>query len=594
MIATTRRWFRRNRANLAIGAGLLGAGYLAGQYVLNKVSEARQRMSDDRIAKENLRRRFEQNQEDCTFTVLALLPTIRDEISEQLPVEQITSELQQKKAERLAKSIAGTSDIGSADFPSGPPSVGDEDGRSMSSFKSESYVHASQMGESSVGVGDGLAHVPHRSKKSKVQLWNDMKIASITRAFTLLYSLALLTLLTRIQLNLLGRRNYLSSVVSLASPPKPGSRISLENNDDDNYEHAYGNDFETNRKYLTFSWWLLHRGCKEVMNKVMLAVKEVFGPLNPREDITLERLSELTLEVRKKVEGATEEERRESKWLSFLLPPRDQEEFVLQESGMSTSPASPAPADLVIPSSTAESPSLRRLLDETADLIDSPPFMHVFTLLLDAGFSRLIDDKISQQAYKIPPVSASDARVQEIVGSDVRVKLANSLAVFCRQAHAIGAGNGGLGTEMGVGGGNEYLATMESVRDLEAFAAVVYSSNFEFEAAEAGSMEPNGSAEASADPKIETSRGDQQQQQQQQQEQKQEQELVTETVTETKLETLAQPEDALSLDQVPNSGEDVAGEASLVSGAESSLETAWGRALAKEDGIKLEPDEAST
>lgn len=45
------------------------------------------------------------------------------------------------------------------------------------------------------------------------------------------------------------------------------------------------------------------------MEAVVQAVKEVFGPLNPREDITLQRLSELTVEVRKKVEGATEEER---------------------------------------------------------------------------------------------------------------------------------------------------------------------------------------------------------------------------------------------------------------------------------------------
>lgn len=52
MIATTRRWFRRNRTNFAIGAGVLGAGYLAGQYVLGKLGEARQRMSEERIAKE--------------------------------------------------------------------------------------------------------------------------------------------------------------------------------------------------------------------------------------------------------------------------------------------------------------------------------------------------------------------------------------------------------------------------------------------------------------------------------------------------------------------------------------------------------------
>ena len=46
------------------------------------------------------------------------------------------------------------------------------------------------------------------------------------------------------------------------------------------------------------------------MGKVETAVKEVFGPLNPREDISLERLSSLILEVRRNVEGATPEERR--------------------------------------------------------------------------------------------------------------------------------------------------------------------------------------------------------------------------------------------------------------------------------------------
>lgn len=100
--------------------------------------------------------------------------------------------------------------------------------------------------------------------------------------------------------------------MSLAAPQPTteGSRINLENNDDDNFEQAYGNDFETNRRYLSLSWWLLHKGCIDLIEKVRVAVKDVFGLVNPREEMTLERLSELTLEVRKRVEGATEEERR--------------------------------------------------------------------------------------------------------------------------------------------------------------------------------------------------------------------------------------------------------------------------------------------
>lgn len=494
MIASTRRWLRRNRTNFAIGAGVLGAGYLAGQYILGKVSEARQRMSDDRIAKENLRRRFEQNQEDCTFTILAILPTATENILEALPVEQTLSELQKQKAERLSRI-------------------------------SESYVHASQIGDSSSGNGegggDGVPQASSRQKKTKLQLWNEMKISSIARAFTLIYTLSLLTLLTRIQLNLLGRRNYLASVVSLASPPTHESRINLENNDDDNFEHAYGNDFETNRRYLSFSWWLLHRGCLDIMDKVTTAVKEVFGRIDPREEITLEKLSELTLEVRKKVEGGTDEQRRTCKWLPYLLPGPDQEDYVLQESGMATASTT-----------TPASPSLRRLLDETSDLIDSPAFTHVLTLLLDSAFSLLIDNKIAALSYKIPPTSASTARVQEIVGADAKAKVANSLAVFCRQAHSIGSGMS-----------NEYLAAMENVRDLEAFAAVVYSSNFEFETPEA----------SAGDLGVDRSK-------------------------------FSRPSTAGAADKSSDS-EGADGETTFVN-AESGFESAWGKALAKEDGKK--------
>ncbi|KAN0103124.1 Peroxin-3 [Hyaloscypha variabilis] len=469
MISATRRWLKRNRTPVAIGFGLIGAGYVATQYVLGKISDARERMSSDRIARENLRRRFEQNQEDCTFTVLALLPTATDNIIHELETERITYELQQQKAAKLAR----IGEINPSELGSGPPSVTDDDGRSMASLQSESGVHASQIGIPSASVvGEGPqdgGQQAQKARKSKLQLWNDLKISSITRAFTLIYTLALLTLLTRIQLNLLGRRSYLSSVVSLATGGMEQSTISLENHDDDNPDQAYGNDFDTNRRYLTFSWWLLHRGWREVMLKVEAAVKEVFGGLSPRDDISMQKFSELTLEVRKRVEGATEAERQASRWLQYLLPPKEEEEFVLKESGM-TKESSPSGS---ISISSSDATPLRRLLDETSDLIDSPPFSHVLTLLLDAGYSTLVDQKLAQQAYKIPPTSdipdLDAPRITEVV--DVKpVKLPIVLAILTRQAHSIGNGVP-----------NEYLQSMEQVRDLEAFAAVVYSSNWENE-----------------------------------------------------------------------------------------------------------------
>lgn len=332
----------------------------------------------------------------------------------------------------------------------------------------------------------------------------------MTRSFTLLYTLSLLTLLTRIQLNLLGRRNYLSSVISLASPRSDGSGISLENHDEDTAGQAFGNDFETNRKYLTFSWWLLHRGYKDIMTKVEAAVKEVFGSVNPREDISLTRLSDMTLSVRKLVEGATEEGRRSMKWLPYLLPPRDQESYVLSESGVIPSAQqTTSVSSSTTTTTTSGADPLRRLLDETSDLIDSPNFTHVNTLLLNALFSHLIDSKVASQAFKpaSPPPSTQPAPTADptspgslnlpsplartgpslnaidsaatitpaLMGlPDPKSKFANVLAVLTRQAHSIGNGTNPP---------NEYLGALEEVRELEAFAAVVYSSNFELEGA---------------------------------------------------------------------------------------------------------------
>ncbi|KAK4869482.1 hypothetical protein LT330_005864 [Penicillium expansum] len=465
MIGATRRWFQRNRKGLAIGAGVIGAGYLAGQYVLSKISEARERMSSDRIARENLRRRFEQNQTDCTYTVLALLPTAAENIIDALPVEELTKELQQKRAERLARLNAG--EATGSDLSSVSPSLPDDDRRSLSSFQSEGFVHASQVGDSSLN-SDGQP----RPKRNKTQLWNEVKITSVTRSFTMIYTLSLLTVFTHIQLNLLGRRNYLSSVISLATPPANTSTISLEDHDDE-LTQTLGDDFETNRRYLAFSWWLLHRGWKDLMGRVQTAVEEVFGPLNPREDISLAKLSELTLQIRKKVEGSTEDERRSQKWLSCLLPPAEEEEHVLRESGVE---------GVADPTSSQTATKLRHLLDETADLIDSPSFSLVLTLLNNEGFSTLIDQRCAADAFKAP-TSAPETALQSFdsiatvmplaANSERKTKLANLLAVMTRQAHVIGNG---------AHPPNEYLVAMDqNVRELEAFSAVVYSSNFDLE-----------------------------------------------------------------------------------------------------------------
>jgi peroxin-3 len=128
-----------------------------------------------RLTLPSLRRRFEQNQEDCSFTVLAILPTATENVLEAIPVENILDELQKHKAERLSRSVA-TSEIAS----SVPPSVTDDDSKSLTSLQSDAFVHASQIteGENTNGGGtDGGSAQQPKPKKSKAQLWNEMKIS---------------------------------------------------------------------------------------------------------------------------------------------------------------------------------------------------------------------------------------------------------------------------------------------------------------------------------------------------------------------------------------------------------------------------------
>lgn len=163
---------------------------------------------------------------------------------------------------------------------------------------------------------------------------------------------------------------------------------------------------------------------------------------------------------------------RAKKWLHCLLPPTEEEDYVLRESGVE---------GVTDPSSSETATKLRHLLDETADLIDSPSFSFVLTLLLNEGFSTLVDVKCANEAFKAlasapetaPQSFDSMATVVPPVVSERKTKLANLLAVLARQAHVIGHGPMGP---------NEYLDVMDkNVRELEAFSAVIYSSNFDLE-----------------------------------------------------------------------------------------------------------------
>lgn len=48
----TRRFLRRNRTNIFVGAGIAATGYLAVNYITSKITDAKSRMQSERVARE--------------------------------------------------------------------------------------------------------------------------------------------------------------------------------------------------------------------------------------------------------------------------------------------------------------------------------------------------------------------------------------------------------------------------------------------------------------------------------------------------------------------------------------------------------------
>ena len=202
------------------------------------------------------------------FSVLALYPNMAQQILEELRVEPILAELQQQRV----ATTAATSSVRAL-------SASDE-GDLMATRASMITTNTD------LASDDAERTVLVSQRKSKTELWNELKIMSmhyfygladlgLVRTLTLIYSLSALVLLSRIQFNLLGRQAYVASILALAPESTSGTapavqQIRLR-------EESSLGDLELQRSFLSFSWWLVHRGWRTILSRVHSAVEDVFG-----------------------------------------------------------------------------------------------------------------------------------------------------------------------------------------------------------------------------------------------------------------------------------------------------------------------------
>ncbi|KAJ1650304.1 peroxin [Dispira simplex] len=438
-------FIKRHRNKALITAGIVGGVYWVGQYAKSKLVEMQAKMARDRLFQDNLRRRFEQNLQDCTFTVMSLLPTLCDPLLDSMNVEKLVQTLK----EYQKSPIKG-------------PSVMAHSETEVSSEASPEASHPEM--DSSSPVSNDRVH----PIKSRVELWEEIKLQSITRTLTALYCLDFLTVFVYLQLNLIGRYIYVDSVASLVHPQDPLDVVGSLPSTSLPMGKTRRLPFRVEQGYLTLSWWFLHRGWDQCRDFIDQAVQDVVSQVSLKAKLTHLELVGLVSQIRQQVEKEQGERvALRTRFTSNLLPtsPEDLRQTLVSGG---------ADASLL------DDSSFQEILSETRDFLESEDFEMVCARCLDRSFVVLFDT-LHQFFPEFPPPTPATSRVtkpetdgststmdlvsefEKINAVEPRLPLATLVPRITREVHQILNGFP-----------NQYLDAITSVPELQALSAIIY------------------------------------------------------------------------------------------------------------------------
>lgn len=432
--------FKKHRRGILISGGIAAATYVAGKYIAGKVSEFQDKLKQETFAKEQVKRRFKQTQNDCYMTFLSLLPVLVEPIYEDINVEEITRELQSRRSTRSkhktagspsdqARSVSGLSTVVSEEF--GVKQLSQDDN------------------EDSEKLGTGFAG----SRMSKAELWDTLKIKSLTRFLTVLYSEAILIVFLHLQLNILSRRSYYETAVKLAS-----QRTGVYTGE----EKTTPESTLPEQAFLSFSWWFINKGWQQFKAIIEESVEDVFGEIKPRQELTIDEFAALINTVQQKVHTkiliGTEDDNGNSTnvIVTSLLPTPDMEFYLLQQTnGISFLTD--------FNSDPANSDTLSKLLDELKDYLTNEQVASMLNLLVTVGISKVLDNIFSGMIDK-----GADDQGLLTEQRQKKVKLASLLASITKQSSQLTSNSFD----------NEILFVLNNLQELDDLSATVYS-NFD-------------------------------------------------------------------------------------------------------------------
>ncbi|KAI9328638.1 Peroxin-3 [Obelidium mucronatum] len=208
-------------------------------------------------------------------------------------------------------------------------------------------------------------------------------------------------------------------------------------------------DTESERKFLTFSWYLLHKGLFECMARVRQSVEQVFAGIAVSDDLTCDELLAHIASIRSNVEEwSIDGSSLTFSFDTYLLPPIGQEIQVLMEANR--------------PNGVTPDASLFSCLNETRDFLESPDFSPVFRKCLDTSFG-IFETQI-RTVFPSQNSTLSNSKISEIPeGGPSKVKLAVSLPTVSRFTN-----------EVLEPSENGLLQILDTVPEVKAISALIY------------------------------------------------------------------------------------------------------------------------
>lgn len=462
---SSRSLLQRHRGKVLTSVGIVATLFTAGSVCMYLVKrwlyKQQLKISEQHFIREQIRRRFTQTQEDSLYALYELIPVFAMVLAKKLDLEELVIALRDKKLSKTGGQKVGDNDV-------------------LSSGISTSVT---EVDNSTANVTEG------KTQKTKAELWNELKTKSLIKMVTISYTISALLLLTRLQLNILTRREYLETAIRAAVEKEPSlsdgkSVVSwiwgLWKGDDtkSTVSDAIGdsetkpapvskNSYINEQAFLSLSWWLLNRGWQDFEAIVEENVEKQFGELNPRDTLSVtefsEKLTEVFRETNKQLfPDATSDQNDTGRLQTILLPRPDVEDFVLKQT------LDPEAFNILNEDRTI----LGQLILETAKCLESTVSSIVLETLVNESFQYImeqVETNVSKKKNKQKTTKESEPSA----GSDAKYQMA-VFAISCKDCCNEILKSGVVSMD------NEFLARLDSVVILDDLSASVYS-NFGFQ-----------------------------------------------------------------------------------------------------------------